>query len=561
MLLLIIVYFKRKIKVFLKIGTITFKFIFAIVKICDKIASGDDFMKKILSIALALIMTLTLCLPAFADEPKTAFIVVSGMNTFGLSYDNGDSAFPPPTDSILKLVAKALPPVLSFLVTGDYEALGDGIIPPVYEMFSPLAFDKNGDSINKINAKTFDDTLVGSEEYFMDGESNEFATVRAGIEKFGIENTFFFNYDWREDPLEHTDRLNEMIKHVKETTDCDRIALAAFSMGGTVIMSYLYKYGSADLDSVIMCSTAFQGTSCVGSLLSADFSLSLYELLLRLALLTRDNTAENFVMYLSDALEASGVNASIEDFANGITDNLLDRIYADILIPVFGYMPGIWSLVPDKNYTAAKACMLDENENAELIKRLDEYHYNVQKNAANLLKEAQKDTKVYILAQYNWPTLPVSENIASQNSDNLIDVEYASGGAISAPLGGTLGEGYTQKIPSETNYLSADGMIDASTCMLPEYTWFFRDMGHVDYPYGESTDFIMHLAESEEYLNIHSEERYPQFMVYDYDNGKLLPLTEENLAPTTADEIFDVLTKITVFLISFAMEFTAKIFA
>ncbi len=508
-------------------------------------------MKKILSIILAVVMLFSLCIPAFATEPKTAFIVVSGMNTFGLSHENGDSAFPPPTDSIVKLVLKVLPPLLSFFITSDYDALGDGILPPLYEAFSPLAFDKDGNSVNAINAKTFDETLVGSEEYFIDGESNEFATVRAGIEKFGIENTFFFNYDWRDDPLKHADRLNEMVKHVKETTDCDRIALAAFSMGGTVTMSYLYKYGSADLDTLIMCSTAFQGTSCVGSLLSADFSLSLYELLLRLALLTRDNTWENVIMYLNDALEASGINASLEDFANGITDNLLDRIYDEILIPVFGYMPGLWALVPDNNYEAAKAWMLDTAENSKLIEKIDEYHYNVQQDAENLLKKAQKDTNVYILAQYNWPTLPISESVASQNSDNLIDVEYASGGAISAPLGGTLGEDYEQKIPSETNYLSADGMIDASTCILPEYTWFFRDMGHVDYPYGESTDFIMLLAESEEYLNIHSREEYPQFMVYDYDNAELLPLTTSLLEPTTADEVFDVLTKITVFFINF----------
>ncbi len=505
--------------------------------------------KSIISIILTAVIIFSLCLPSFAAEPKTAFIVVSGMNTFGLSYEDGEAAFPPSTESIVKLVVKVLPSLLSFLVTKDYDALGDGILPPLYDAFAPIAFDKNGNSINAINAKTFDKTLVGNEEYFIDGESNEFAAVRAGIEKFGIENTFFFNYDWRDDPLKHADRLNEMIKHIKETTDCDRIALAAYSMGGTVTMSYLYKYGNSDLDSIIMCSTAFQGTSCVGSLFSADFSFGLYELLLRVALLSRDNTLENIVMYLNEALEASGVNASLESFVNGIADNLLERIYAEILIPVFGYMPGLWSLVTDKDYETAKAYMLNKEENSEFIERIDEYHYNVQQKAQSLLTKAQKTTNIYILAQYNWPTLPVSESIFSQNSDNLIDVEYSSGGAISAPLGETLGDNYTQKIPSEKNYLSCDGMIDASTCMLPNHTWFFRDMGHVDYPYGESTNFILLLAESEEYLDIDSYEQYPQFMIYDYDNEKLLPLTDESLTPTVADRIFDVLTKITQFII------------
>ena len=160
-------------------------------------------------------------------------------------------------------------------------------------------------------------------------------------------------------------------------------------------------------------------------------------------------------------------------------------------------------------------------------------------------------TNVYLLAQYNWPSLPISDYVSKQNSDNLIDVEYASGGAVSADLGETFADDYVQQIPSEYDYISPDRQIDASTCMFPEQTWFFRDMGHVDYPYGESTDFIMWLATSEKQLTVRDNPDYPQFMTYDYDNAKLLPLTEESVAPTTADTIFDVLENITRFIADF----------
>ncbi len=505
-------------------------------------------LKTIISITLAIAMIFAVCIPAFAVEPKTAFIVVSGMNTFPLKYSNGEQAFPPTSDSITKMVFEVLPPVLSFLVTSDYDALADGIFPPLTDVFGPLAFDANGDSIEDIDGTLFDCSLVGLEEPFIAGESNEFATVRAGIDTFGLENTYFFNYDWRKDPLVHADRLNTFIKNIKEEGDYDRIALAAFSMGGTVTCSYLYKYGSSDLDTIIMCSTAFQGTSCVGSLFSADFSLSLSSLWHRLALLTRDNTWTNVIDYLDVLLEESGVNSGLEGFANGITDTLKDRIYAELLIPIFGHMPGLWALVPDVNYKDAKACMLNGTESDKLVARIDEYHYNVQCNAENLLKAAMKDTNIYILAQYNWPSLPISESVAASNTDNLIDAEYASGGATVAKLGETLGEDYTQKVPSEHNHISPDNQIDASTCMLPDQTWFFRDMGHVDYPYGESTDFIMWLATSKKQLTVFDNEQYPQFMTYDYDNAKLLPLTTQAVAPTTADTIFDVLEKITEFV-------------
>ena len=106
------------------------------------------------------------------------------------------------------------------------------------------------------------------------------------MDAFGSDNTYFFNYDWRLDPLKHADDLNLFIKNVKTQTKCDRVALAAFSMGGTVTCSYLYKYGSSDVDSVSLCSTAFQGTSCMGSMFSGDLEIGTYGLIRRMAQLT-----------------------------------------------------------------------------------------------------------------------------------------------------------------------------------------------------------------------------------------------------------------------------------
>ena len=133
--------------------------------------------KTVISIILCVIMMLAVLVPAFASEPKTAFVVVSGMNTFPLINSEGEQAFPPSSDSITDMVFKIVPHVLAFLATGNYDALGDGIFPPLYDCFGPLAFDVNGDSLNDVNGTLFDCSLVGKEEPFVAGESNEFATV------------------------------------------------------------------------------------------------------------------------------------------------------------------------------------------------------------------------------------------------------------------------------------------------------------------------------------------------------------------------------------------------
>ena len=414
--------------------------------------------------------------------------------------------------------------------------------------FSKLECDKNGNSVLNISTTTFTGSMADNNMTFEDETKDELCVVRAGIHKYGAENTFFFNYDWRLDPLEHAEALNTFIKSVKSETGCDRVALAAFSMGGTVTCSYLYKYGSSDVDTIILCSTAFQGTSSLGSLFSADIGLSMTGLVKRLAQLTRDNTFEDIINYLNKLLTLSGINNAVSDFANGLQYDLKDRMYSEFITPVFGYMPGLWALVDNASYEKSKEFLLDKDENAELIKRIDEYHYNVQDKAKEILSAAQKDTNIYITAQYNMQGLPVSKTSTQSNNDYLIDAQYASGGATCSMLDDTLGSGYTQKVNCGHNHLSADGQIDASTCMFPEQTWFIRDMGHVDYPYGDSTDFILWLADSEELLNVFSSSEYPQFMKYSYKSNTLVPVKSDNA--TIADKIFDVLTKITQFTFS-----------
>ena len=52
--------------------------------------------------------------------------------------------------------------------------------------------------------------------------------------------------------------------------------------------------------------------------------------------------------------------------------------------------------------------------------------------------------------------------------------------------------------------------------MFPELTWFVRDMGHLDYPYGsEGMDFLMWLVRMDSQYTIRTSARYPQFMRYD----------------------------------------------
>ena len=80
--------------------------------------------------------------------------------------------------------------------------------------------------------------------------------------------------------------------------------------------------------------------------------------------------------------------------------------------------------------------------------------------------------------------------------------------------------------------------------MFPEQTWFIRDMAHVDYNVGESTNFLIWLAKSEKQLTVHDSESYPQFMKYDSKTNTLSPVTDELLKLTVVSQIFAFLAKL-----------------
>lgn len=502
-------------------------------------------MKKTISVILTAVMLLCVLVPAVsAAENDTAFIVVSGMNSFPLYDENDEQVYPLSSDTVMTMVKKILPAAVEYTVgKKDADKLTSAVLPALNEAFGVIACDKNGDSIKNLHTKTFDGFLTGSLDVFETEDKDELAIVRAGLEKFGKDRAFFFNYDWRLDPLDHADDLNAFIKNVKSITGCSRIALSAFSMGGAVTMSYLYKYGSADLSSVSLCSTAFQGTTCVGGLFSGDVELSMEGLVKRLAQLTRSSGLEAAIDYLNVLLTRSGVNADLSDFANGIAaGSAKDRVYKEFIIPVFGQLPGFLALIDAANYEKAKSYIFAEDGFAALTARTDEYHYNVQARAKELLTAASADTQIYIVAQYNMQGLPVTKEANVTNNDYLIDTYLASGGATCSLLGEQLPEDYVQALYPDKNYISPDRQIDASTCMFPEKTWFIRDMGHVDYPYGEASDFVVYLASADSQLTVDTAS-YSQFLTYSADKNTLSAVKpEEDM--NFAEKYFAFLTKI-----------------
>ena len=353
-------------------------------------------------------------------------------------------------------------------------------------------------------------------------------------------NQFLFQFDARLDPVDIAKELDDYIRWVKaegrvtqsryHNTVTDKIELIGSSYGSAVVVAYLNEYGYETVDSAMLCVPTVGGVKMVGDLFTGDFSFDAKAL--RDTLKGLEQTSEYDP--LIEVLEKSGaLQVILSDVLTpalkiAFTDALHDAIHDTVAT-----MPSFWSFVDDEHFDAAVDYMFNTNEEKEtykgLIDRITYYHNAIFNHASDILLDAiAGGVKCSVICKYNSATIPVS---ADDNalSDGIMPVETASFGAVAAKSRSVLPVDYTQQKYPETNYISPDRMIDASTCLLPNNTWFIKDLWH-----GTKCDDYYDMINRILYedLDVFSDPTLPQFLQFDAEADALSPLTATEPTPT-----------------------------
>ncbi len=465
-------------------------------------------IRKLIAVIATLSILSVSIFPAFAAAKKDVgvpVIDVDGIFSESLYLNAGTTRetalFPPDGIEIIKAAAR-LTRTKNILKAGNsWDAAGNAIFPNIKALLEPLSC--NADGTSKYNVSVKDDWSLP--------EGNNFDSV--------LE----FGYDWRMDYMDAAKKLNDYICFIKEQTGCEKVALIPNSMGGIVTVAYLQQFGASDIDTVVMRSSAFEGVSLVGELFTKQIEFNKKAVLRYINAFLKDDEQSKQLASLLSVFDRIGVFDVVISTANGFFGKLKDRLYDETLKDVFGTMPGLWELVPAEYYDEAKATMLDPVINAELIRKIDFYRINVQSKVKEILQNAVNNgVKIAIISNYNLQGVPVTTNMNAQ-TDFLIDTVYTSGGAICAPLGLTLGNHYTQVVDCGHNHVSPDSIIDASTCMFPEFTWFVKGMIHTDFN-PDYDAFVNWIIGSKSQPNVFCNSKYPQFLQLNINENTLSPI-------------------------------------
>ena len=494
-------------------------------------------MKKILSLALSLILLLSLAVPvAAASDVQCPTIYVPGFLTSALYTDTSDVSTKvslPSSDELLELVKKDLvPAVFDYTIDKDGDKLGHAVSKIANQAFSGYFYNSDGSA--KDNA----------------GAIMTYPSA-ASIRK---NSNLYFHYDWRGDPVAIAEDLKNFIDYVTANSGSDKVALRCHSLGSVIATSYLTLYGNEKVMGVVFDAPALEGITYIGELLCGRVEIAGDALLQAMKDLLGENEYNELINSTLDILEIAGLHNGAGDFLDGLVQEIAPVLYEETLIPLFGYWPSVWAMTPDSYYQKATEYVFsnyfDGDEYAPLKEKISNYNNQVRPYKKTTLLEFDKIGRMVVLSRYGFATLPVT-NEWNVLSDTVVDTKNSSLGATTTVYGQSFSEEYLEG--KDMSLISPDRTVDASTCLFPEKTWFIKNLKHDRTDV--TKDLHLTLLFSEEESTVENSG-LPQFMIFDAETDTLSEDKGEYKAPVEENETASFLAKIMKFFTAIFNFFT-----
>lgn len=491
---------------------------------------------KFVSIILVLVMMLSMAsLCAFAatkdcDCEYCPSIVIPGIFQSKVRYldENGNEMlteegkpyaapfFMKSTDEIVKqALEEALIPLAGLLLTQTdidnrcatavAEVLGDALL-------SNIALDNHGKVIKNIQADRYTTSLAN-----LTKEEREYALDQIPLDLYvdiaGLDHLYFFSYHSTGNMIDNVKELYELIQIAKEETGHDKVNLVPISQGGSVenaLMQYYRDNGFAfedDINRVCYVVPAADGASVLGDiyhygLLDDDDALYGY---MFPSLLDKD---QEYLAYL--------INLILRILPNADVNNIIDTAVQILVEDYLEYSTMLWALIPSKDYPDCRKMYLSDPEDVYVREQTD-WYYNAQVNSRDYILEYQeKGVEFFDIVDYNVTMYQIVDCWDDVNADGIIHLDSESFGATSVAVDVSLPDDYVQantycSDPSH-NHIDEARLVDASTGILCETTFYFKNQNH------EKTarnDVIMRLAirilTDETFENVYSDPAFPQF--------------------------------------------------
>ncbi len=489
--------------------------------------------KKIIAVILTVVTLFGMCSMAATAAEKAEYPVIYltgyGQQIFTEKGNHNSEMLYPTGVDVAERVKENVAPVLMELAlgsaTGDYSSYCDALYNSIAPVYDELRL--NPDGTVKDNSGTWNNSYSMS---------------------YGKYGMIHYSYDWRLSPVTLAEGLDEAIDKVLLKYKTDKVNLVGRCYGANIISAYLELYADdaeQKVNKVVYYVPSTMGIGLVGAVFSGDITLNsnnteIYakEMMDYLEVM-EDGLVKDFLLVMLSVFDQAQIlgfgTDKLQQLFNNIKDDLLPRLIRDS----YGSFLSFWSMVPDEYLADAVDFVYNTDElKAEYtgsIALIEQYNETVQKDAVAKTAAQGEKFDICVISKYNLPSAPVFGK-ANPTGDGIAEVIYTSFGATAAKYGSKLSGSYIGAMDEEAlRFLSADEKIDASTCALPETTWFIKNNYHDNFP--ESVDALMNEFFTTEGMTVFTNEEYPQYLDAAGDGETLTPVvgTDKELPKPGSD--------------------------
>ena len=483
-------------------------------------------MKKIISIILAVALVISAASVVASAQVKTECggncdtcpaIVVPGIgqsNVWALD-ENGDYLLDgdgerihcfPAVVNVGSIVAKAVVPVLLTLLTQRDMGLSNALCDIVLDAFEVNLCDEKGKNTGNIEVEKYLYSVAECSEYEKE-QIYDNSPLQEFAQQAGEDHLYYFAYNSFGNNYDTVAELYDFIQMVKEETGHDKVNIVPISMGGSLANALLDYYPDVmdDINKVVYIVPALNGSTIVGDLFTKNFAFFDTEFLYN-----------GFLEALMDEEDAR----MIEVIARILPDQVLSKVLhsvADCLVEdVAANITSLWGLCPKEYYPEASAALLGSKP--EIKKQTDMFYKAQLDSLENIQTLVDKGAEVYNIVDYDVNMYLIGNSWNDDNADGIIHLSSTAMGVHSAIVGETLGEDYVQANTSPNcsdpthNHISPDNVVDASTGLLPDHTFYFDGQGHEQ---TARNDAIIALATrllaTDDIKDVYSSPEFPQF--------------------------------------------------
>lgn len=408
-----------------------------------------------------------------------------------------------------KLIGKLLFPALLTLLTQRDMGLSKAGVEAIDLCFGLNACDLHGQPGDQVQTERFPYSYAEYSDYEVDVVNHHIPFEQYPTD-LPRDHLYYFEYNSFDNHIGLADELYDFIQMVKARTGHDKVNLVPLSQGASVTSAMIDYHPEIrdQLHKILFVVPALDGSKIIGDVFNN-----------RITFLNTDYLYSGFLedIRLLDEHTARLIEIAARILPDEVIGKVLAAAVEELVTGVMIRSTSMWALCPSGDYPSAAERYLSTPEMADIRAQTDRYYQAQLRARDNIAALKEAGVQIFDLAEYDYPLINVGENWNKQNADFIIQLDSTSMGATAANCGETLPEGYVQQNTHcsnpDHNHISPDRVIDASTGLLPDTTFYFKNMRHDLTQYNDVIlKIAMELIAHDDLQDVYSFPEFPQFL-------------------------------------------------